>query len=153
MEERELKEQNGYWKAIMIAVVIYTAVAIALFCTPCDAQDTFPAEVVSPAGRSEVVVIEASDGFHKAVIQAAVEAHREGRLSRAGLLRLRVAMLSPAFRRTAEDLACTQMFFYDGSIPLGEDGVVDRTAIDWATLLPFLIKLVPLLIEILKLIG
>ena len=96
-----------------------------------------------------VEVREASDNFHRSVIQAAVKAQREGKLKRAEVVRLRVAMISPAFRQQVEDLAVVQMSASGSeATPIGENGQVDRASIDWAGLAAFLEKLLPLILQL-----
>ncbi|MEL7338767.1 MAG: hypothetical protein AAFN70_21455, partial [Planctomycetota bacterium] len=69
-------------------------------------------------------------------------------------MRIRVAMLSPAFRKYAEDLAVTQMAFYDGergpTLARTATGKIDRTAIDWDGLASFLERFLPLLMDLLN---
>jgi hypothetical protein len=109
--------------------------------TIANAQDNPPA--------SPVEVREATDSFHKSVIQAAVKAQRAGTLKRLDVVRLRVAMLSPAFRNHAQDLAVVQMSASGSeTTPIGEDGQVDRASIDWAGLAAFLEKLLPLILQL-----
>jgi hypothetical protein len=110
--------------------------------------------------REEPVVIEmsvletAAPGFHRSLIKAGKIAVREGRLRRGELVRLRFAMMSPAFRKNAEDLAVGQMYWSGvGEIPMTPDGAVDRAQIDWDAIIAFLEKLIPLLLKLITAIG
>jgi hypothetical protein len=120
---------------------------------------------VSPAKSAPVAVsfdlgespiVETSAGtFHGAVIQAAVQAQKAGKINRRDLITLRVAMLSPAFRSHVEDLALVQVAASgeDAPFKVNADGSIDRTSIDWQGLASFLEKLVPLIIMLLKAFG
>lgn len=95
----------------------------------------------------QIEVKEATTSFHRALIQAATKAVRDGKMRRADLIRLRVAMLSPAFRQQAEDLAVIQMSASGSdNVPIGDDGKVNRANIDWDALIAFIEKLIPLLL-------
>lgn len=89
------------------------------------------------------------DRFHRALIAAAAKQVRDGKMKRGDLIRLRVAMLSPSFRKQAEDLAVIQMAASgsDG-VPVGDDGRIDRASIDWDALFAFLEKLLPLILQL-----
>lgn len=99
------------------------------------------------------VVPTATVKFKRSILKAVRTAKKNGDITAAQSIRLRVALMSPAFQRKAEDLAVTQMAFGqsddDAPLPTNEDGSVDRTAIDWEGLGNFLMKLLPLLLELL----
>lgn len=100
--------------------------------------------------------VEASGGLHKVVIEAGIKAQRSGDITRLQLFRLRVAMLSPAFRDRVEDLAVVQiMASNEANIPLtvAEDGTIDRTAINWDELITFIERLLPLILQLIALFG
>lgn len=98
--------------------------------------------------------VAAGDNFHRAVIETAVKQVRAGKMRRAELIKLRVAMLSPAFRNAAEDLAVTQMAASGSEgIPLTEDGLIDRASIDWDAVLAFIEKLIPLILKLMEIFG
>jgi hypothetical protein len=111
--------------------------------------------VVPTSAPVEVAIdgVEASDSFHRSIISAAVSAQRKGEINRRDLIRIRVAMLAPAFRQSAQDLAVTQMVFSGGEVPLNEQGVVEVSRIDWEGLAAFLERLLPLLLELLRILG
>jgi hypothetical protein len=111
-----------------------------------------PAPTVAPI--AEVAISETSgDSFRQSLLAAAIQSANKNEIKRVDVLRLRVALLSPAFRKHAEDLAVTQMYFHDPSLALTEAGTVDRVAINWSQLMEFLVKLLPLIFDLLKVIG
>lgn len=93
--------------------------------------------------------------FQSSLGKAISVSRKKGEISARQALKLRVALISPAFRQKAEDLAVTQMAFSgtDEPLPLGEDGKVNRAAIDWGSLLVFLEKLLPYLLQLLELFS
>lgn len=110
----------------------------------------------APALPEQVSVLDVSDTkFGRAIVSAGVKAQRAGTISRLELMRLRVAMLSPAFRARAEDLALIQVCSSGEELPfsLTADGTIDRTSIDWEGLAVFLEKLIPLILTLLKAFG
>lgn len=109
---------------------------------------------VAQTPADSVKVAEAKDNFHRSVVQAAFQAQRDGKISRGDLIRLRVAMLSPAFRKHAEDLAVTQMASSGSesvggeAVPVDVDGKIDRGNINWEAIGEFLKVLIPLIIQL-----
>lgn len=99
--------------------------------------------------------IESGTKFSRALVKAAIKAQREGQLKRTDVLRLRVAMLSPAFRAQAEELCLVQIAASGEDTPFeySDDGTIIRTAIDWDGLAAFLEKVVPLILTLLKAFG
>lgn len=101
-----------------------------------------------------IEVREAQTAFHRTVVQAAIKAAKAGEIKRVDVVRLRVAMMSPAFRQHAEDLAVMQMSASGSdNTPIGADGKVDRASIDWEKLLAFLEKLLPLILQLIDAFG
>lgn len=89
--------------------------------------------------------------FSRAIIEQATKMVHAGKLRRADLIKLRVAMLSPAFRKHAEDLAVIQMASSESdAVPMSADGSVDRGSINWEGLAAFLEVFIPLLLELIK---
>lgn len=131
------------------AVVIFFLIALLMGCGSCEAQPIIPEAAV----QTEIVEASVDRSFHRSIIKAALVAQERGEISRLDVIRLRFAMLSPAFRKHAEDLAVLQMYFHDGNLPLNVDGTVNRSNIDWSKLMEYLIKLLPLFLEILRLLG
>ena len=92
----------------------------------------------------EVKEADAGDNFHRNVIRGAIKAKRDGKITGRQLRRLRIAMISPAFREQAKELAEIQMLASDDAdkIPrIGEN-------IDWDALISFIEKLIPLIIKL-----
>jgi hypothetical protein len=103
---------------------------------------------------AEVAISETSgDSFRQSLLSAAIQAANKNEIKRVDVLRLRVALMSPAFRKHAEDLAVTQMYFHAGELAIGSDGTIDRVSVDWSRTIEFLAKLIPLILELLKVIG
>ena len=100
----------------------------------------------------------ARNDFRSALSTAIRRARSAGTVTRAEALRLRVAALSPAFQKHAEDLAVIQIAF-SGSSAIGSeivpvvDGKIDRANIQWSEIIEFLQQLVPILLELIKLFG
>jgi len=101
-----------------------------------------PAEVI---GRSD---------FHSGIIAAAVRARQAGTITARDSLKIRVAMLSPAFRQSAKQLCLTQMAFSGSDqVPVDANGIIDETAVDWSGLADFLTAILPILLQLLELFG
>jgi hypothetical protein len=45
------------------------------------------------------------------------------------------------------------MYFHAGELAIGSDGTIDRVSVDWSRTIEFLAKLIPLILELLKVIG
>lgn len=103
---------------------------------------------------SEVSALKKSD-FSKNVIQAAVTAQKKGQIKRAQLWQIRLAMLSPSVRAQAEDLVVMELSAsgLEGMYTLDADGKIDRASIDWDQLLTFLEKLIPIILDLIKLFA
>lgn len=120
----------------------------------CLGRESFGQDQVVTAAGQVASIQAASDNFHRSVIKAASKAVRDGKLKRVDLVRLRVAMLSPAFRERALDLAVIQMSASgaDG-LELDENGLIDRASIDWEAFAAFLEKLLPLILQLIQAFG
>jgi hypothetical protein len=130
------------------------AITLCLLVTPAFSQDGNATLENNKDSFTQVLEVEAQTSFHRNVIKAAMALHKKGEIKRSQLLRLRICMLSPAFRNSAEELAITQMVFSGAeSVPMSADGVVDRSNIDWDALLEFLEKLVPIIMQIISIFG
>ena len=95
-------------------------------------------------------------GFRAELLRALPEARRSGKITAAQAVRIRVAMISPAFAKHAEELAVTQMVASGedpDSIPKNADGSVNVAGINWEGLSKFLEAFIPLLIMLLKAFG
>lgn len=115
--------------------------------------------VTALAFQDQQQVETASDSFHRNVIRSAVKAAKDGTITRRDVMKLRVAMLSPAFREQAYDLAIVQMAasgsesLGSDAVPLDEDGKIVETAVDWDKLLAFIEKLIPILLQLIDAFG
>jgi hypothetical protein len=89
--------------------------------------------------------------FRQSLLKAADAAAKAGEIKRADVVRLRVATLSPAFLERAEMLAKVQMSASGEDVPLGEDGQIEVR--DWDAFLEFLTKLIPIILELLKMFS
>ena len=138
----------------MLRIAILFAV---LSAAPLSAQDwTSPTNMSGPVVVETSKPVEVRDGFRSALVKAIRAKVRSGELSRSDAVRIRVAMISPAFRKHVEDLAITQMVFSgvdSDAIPFDDAGKVERASINWDSLLDYLGKLLPLIISLLDLFG
>ncbi len=133
-------------RAFVITLALFIVVAILCFPETVPAQpNPIPDPTISPVVDDERV-IEAADGdtFHRNVIRGAIKAQREGKISRRELRKIRVAMISPAFRSQAKELAEIQM------LSSGDSDKIPRIGenIDWDALLAFIEKLIPLILKL-----
>jgi hypothetical protein len=108
-----------------------------------------------PKKSSDVPIEKARSEISVELVKAATALQRKGEITRIQLVRLRVAMLSPAFRQKVEDLAVVQMSASgeDGPFEVDENGEIRRETIDWNGLATFLEKLVPLVLALIKAFG
>jgi hypothetical protein len=116
-----------------------------------NAQDLTTRNATKEVAQSS---IKKSD-FSKSVIKAAVESQKKGEITRLELIRLRVAMLSPSMQSKIEDLAVMELASsgIENAYSLDSSGKIDRQSIDWEQLLKFLEKLVPIILELIKLFS
>ena len=120
---------------------------------------------VPPSNQAKALPAQSSDGLvpieksrseiSTELIKAATSLQRKGEITRLQLVRIRVAMLSPAFRAKVEDLAVVQMAASgeDGPFSVDENGEIVRETINWEGLAAFLEKLVPLVLALIKAFG
>jgi hypothetical protein len=78
--------------------------------------------------------------FRSELLKAAIEAHNEGTLSRADLVRLRFATLLPNVLSKVHD-CCAEQAMADGKI-------TSVQGIDWAGLASFLKEILPIILPI-----
>lgn len=139
-------------KRFLVAVVL--SAALVGCCVPAECQ-TLPMAIVSAHDGFDVEEA-GDDPFHRGVIKAAQSLVKKGEIRRIDLIRLRVAMISPAFREHAKDLAIVQICasgVESDMVPMGADGQIDEAAIDWEGLTAFMEKLIPLIIMLIKAFG
>ena len=133
----------------LISALFFICLGIGWSCTVCG-QDAVVAQV-------KLEVNEAEKPFHRELIRAAVKLSKNAGsgVSRRDVIRLRVAMLSPAFRESAEELAVVQLYFNGSELPANPDGSVAVDEIKWdsSDWTAFLEKLVPIVLALLKLFG
>ena len=135
------------------------AILLAVISTaPLSAQDwTSPNNLSGPVTRQiDQIPIEQADGFRRSLIKAIRQRVQSGELSRRDAIRIRVAMVSPAFREHCENLALTQIVFSGTTTDLvqyDEDGKIERASIDWDNLIGFLERLLPLILELISIFG
>jgi len=135
-------------------IIAATFLMACLFVSTAIGQDGSNATLKAQDSFTNVLEVEAQQPFHRNVVKAAMALHKKGELKRGQLMRLRIAMLSPAFRNSAEELAITQMVFSGAEgVPMSADGVVEKADIDWDKLLEFLEKLVPIILQIISIFG
>jgi len=130
------------------------SIVLALALVICFAgTSTAQVEVVDPPAVE--MKLPAKTAFQVALVDAVKTARKKGEMSARQALKVRIAMLSPAFQKRAEDLAVTQMAFAGGDdpVPMTADGKVDRASIDWAGLSAFLEKLLPFILQLLDMFA
>lgn len=94
----------------------------------------------------------ATPRFRASLLKAVDRARDVGSINKVQYLRLRIALLSPSFLRNAEDLAITEAVS-SGVLQTEADGSVDRVGIDWDAFADFLERIIPLILEILKMFN
>ncbi len=132
-----------------------TILLLCFACSVATAQDATRTEANAARLTSpQDVALFQRSAFHKGIVKAARQARKAGTITRGQQTKVQVAMLSPAFRKHAEDLAVIQMAFSGSDeVPMTEAGFVDRAAIDWDGLILFLEKLIPLILQLLEIFG
>ena len=144
--------ENGVCYPVTAPVVSYVQPLAYQKPEPVAATAPTPVSFVS----FDIPIEEVKDNpFHREVVKAAVAAQRAGKITRIELMKLRVAMLAPAFRERAEDLALTQMAASGEEVPfkVADDGSIDRASIPWNDIAAFLERLVPIILMLLKAFG
>ncbi|MEZ6097236.1 MAG: hypothetical protein R3C03_23935 [Pirellulaceae bacterium] len=127
---------------------------VGLLGFSCLAPVTSYAQTHDSVATENVPTIAVHDSFRKSVISTAQEMVSRGEISRRDMVRIRIAMISPAFREQAKSLAVVELAA-SGSEALVYDssGNVDVAAIDWEGLADFLQVFIPLLLELLLKLG
>jgi hypothetical protein len=98
----------------------------------------------------------AEDPFRKSLTKAIADSRKKGTINFRDAVKLRVAMMSPAFVEKAKELAVTQVAFSgieSPDVPMDADGVIQVEGINWEVLAAFLEKLMPLILALLKAFG
>lgn len=134
----------------LMAACVFVCLGLCWSCTVCG-QDVVVQQVV------KLEVNEAEKPFHRELIRAAVRASKkaDSGVSRRDVIRLRVAMLSPAFRESSQELAIVQLYFNGSELPTNPDGSIAVDEIKWDAeqWIAFLEKLVPIVLALLKIFG
>jgi hypothetical protein len=135
--------------AFLISALLFICLGLGWSCTVCG-QDAVVAQV-------KIEVNEAEKPFHRELIRAAVKLSKkaDSGVSRRDVIRLRVAMLSPAFRESAKELAVVQLYFNGSDLPTNEHGSIAVDEIKWDAeqWAAFLEKLVPIILMLLQIFG
>lgn len=121
----------------------------------------FDGELDALARVSELPQEVAGDTFRRSVIRAAVNARRAGNISRGDLIKIRVAMFTPAVRDQVENMAVWQMDASATEVPaelqnafeVDDQGKILRTSINWDQLISFLERLLPLILQFISALG
>ena len=128
----------------MIRVLIF--LLFGSVCSGVVAQEPVPP-------KSDVVQEVSANPFRRALLKAAQTAAAKKEISRAQVIQLRVATLSPAFLAQAERLAVVQMSFSGEEVPTDADGKIEVGKIDWDALLAFIEKLLPLILKLIDIFA
>lgn len=143
----------------MIRLATLSILSLCLLVTPVAAQPVstlvlWGQQITAPRTQQEQPQRNNRAAFRAAVIAALPQAVQAGNITRAEAIRIRVAMISPAFADHAYDLAITQMAASGSeNVPRTETGFVDEVAINWDGLTEFLKVFIPLLLELLRGLG
>lgn len=87
-------------------------------------------------------------GFRDALIAAIKQARDEGKLTAVQAISLRARAISPAFCARCEELAITEGIA-SGAIPFASN----PAGIDWSGLKDFIVAIMPLIMELIKLFA
>jgi hypothetical protein len=112
-----------------------------------------PKHVLAQVDEPQAV---AEEPFRKSLTKAIADARKKGTINFRDAVKLRVAMMSPAFVEKAKELAVTQVAFSgveSDDVPMNADGAIEVEGINWEGLAAFLEKLVPLILALLKAFG
>ena len=96
------------------------------------------------------------DGFHRQMVKSIRTARQKKIITVKQSVRVRTALLSPAFRKEAQALVVTQMSFsgvHDTLVEYDENGNIVETAIDWSGFADFLERILPLIVDLLARFG
>ena len=123
----------------MIRVLIFLLLG-SVCCSTVKGQDT-------PPPKSDAVQQMAANPFRRELLKAITAGVASKEITHAQALRLRVACFSPAFLANAEKVALVQMAFSGEDVPTDDEGKVEVR--DWQAFLDFLVKLLPILLDLL----
>jgi hypothetical protein len=123
----------------MAKAVVFGLVLIVGFSVGVGQDSAEPAE--------DFKEVKAGDKFHRNLLKAVRAARKSGKIKPAEALRIRAAMLSPAFRAKAEELAKIQMGSSDQADKIPLDAEVKS---DWDSLADFLERMIPLVLQLIE---
>jgi hypothetical protein len=113
-------------------------------------------DVATTVSQDDAPIETSDERFSRSLLKAARQMVRDGKMTRRDQLKLRVAMLSPAFRKHAEELAALQIY-YSGQTspdaPLNDDGRIELGSINWEGIASFLERLMPLILKLIDVFG
>lgn len=111
-------------------------------------------QTISDGGRFSVLESRehATPRFRASLLKAIDKSRESGAINKVQYLRLRIALLSPSFLRNAEDLAVTEAVS-SGALQTEADGSIDRVGVDWDSLADVLERIIPRILEILKMFN
>jgi hypothetical protein len=98
----------------------------------------------------------AAESFKSELAKAINTQRKAGKISFRDAIKLRVAMLSPAFVERAHELAVTQVAFSgeaSDAVPMDAEGVIQVEGINWEGLTKFLEAIIPLILTLIKAFG
>lgn len=128
----------------MIRVLVFLLLGFA--CSGVVAQEPVPP-------KKDVVQEVSANPFRRELLKAAQVAAANKEITRAQVIQLRVATLSPAFLAQAERLAVVQMAFSGEEVPVDGEGRIEVGKIDWEGLAAFLEKIIPLILKLIDLFA
>ncbi len=133
--------------------VVESSVVVTETCTgpECQAVSSYPVVVSSVPVITETVSVASvsasasKTSFRKALLKAAEDANREGTITRAELLKLRVVTLVPSVSNNLQQAVAEQAVM-DGQ-------AASIQAIDWEGLAEFLKTIMPLILQLIDLFS
>ncbi len=133
--------------------VVESSVVVTETCTgpECQAVSSYPVVVSSVPVITEAVSVASvsasasKTSFRKALLKAAEDANREGTITRAELLKLRVVTLVPSVSNNLQQAVAEQAVM-DGQ-------AASIQAIDWEGLAEFLKTIMPLILQLIDLFS
>lgn len=97
--------------------------------------------------KPDVVQEMKANPFRRELLRAITQGVANKEITRVQAMQLRAGCFSPAFLAMAEKVAVTQMAFSGEDVPTNDEGKVEVR--DWAAFLDFLVKLLPILLDLL----
>ena len=144
-------EQCGSVVSTTYYTPISTQVQPIVYTEPIPEPAPIVAESVLPVAQEQT----SDTTLRRAFLQAVRDARKAGTITAKDAVTLRVSSFSPAFMQQVEQVAVTQMVMSGGdeALPMSADGSIDRASIPWGNFGAFLQKLLPIILELIKLFG